>query len=89
MALTCLALDGTGYFSSKEIHCESCLEQHHRNGTVTYSHQRLGAALIHPDKREVIPLMPESILKQDGTEKNDCERSALSPSFVRITPISK
>jgi hypothetical protein len=36
----------------------------------------LGAALIHPDKREVIPLMPEPIVKQDGTEKNDCERNA-------------
>jgi hypothetical protein len=71
-----LALDGTGYFSSKEIHCDSCLEQHHRNGTVTYSHQMLGAALIHPDKREVIPLMPEPIVKQDGTENNDCERNA-------------
>lgn len=71
-----LALDGTGYFSSKEIHCESCLEKHHQNGTVTYSHQLLGAALIHPDKREVIPLMPEPIVKQDGTEKNDCERNA-------------
>jgi hypothetical protein len=33
-----LALDGTGYFSSKEIHCDSCLEKQHRNGTVTYSH---------------------------------------------------
>ena len=62
-----LALDGTGYFSSKEIHCNSCLETHHRNGTVTYAHQMLGAALIHPDKREVIPLMPEPIVKQDGT----------------------
>jgi hypothetical protein len=71
-----LALDGTGYFSSKEIHCESCLEKHHQNGTVTYSHQLLGAALIHPDKRAVIPLMPEPIVKQDGTEKNDCERNA-------------
>src|ERR671914_448486 len=71
-----LALDGTGYFSSKEIHCDSCLEKHHKNGTVTYSHQMLGAALIHPDKREVIPFMPEPIVKQDGTEKNDCERNA-------------
>src|SRR5688572_30696646 len=70
------ALDGTGYFASNEIHCDSCLEKHHRNGTVTYSHQMLGAALIHPDKREVIPLMPEPIVKQDGTEKNDCERNA-------------
>jgi hypothetical protein len=71
-----LALDGTGYCSSKEIHCESCLEKHHRNGTITYSHQLLGAALIHPDKREVIPLMPEPIVKQDGTENNDGERNA-------------
>ncbi len=71
-----LALDGTGYFSSNEIHCESCLEKHHRNGTITYSHQMLGAALVHPDKREVVPLMPEPIVKQDGTEKNDCERNA-------------
>jgi hypothetical protein len=70
-----LALDGTGYFSSQEIHCDSCLEKHHRNGTVTYSHQMLGAALIHPDKRAVIPLMPEPMVKQDGTEKNDCERN--------------
>jgi Transposase DDE domain len=71
-----LALDGTGYFSSQDIHCESCLERHHRNGTVTYSHQMLGAVLLHPDRREVIPLMPEPIIKQDGTEKNDCERNA-------------
>src|ERR687885_1089511 len=71
-----LALDGTGYFSSNQIHCASCLEKQQRHGTVTYSHQMLGAALIHPDKREVIALMPEPIIKQDGTSKNDCERSA-------------
>lgn len=71
-----LALDGTGYFSSKQIHCESCLQKHHRNATVSYSHQRLGAALVHPDQREVIPLMPEPMVKQDGAEKNDCERNA-------------
>lgn len=36
----------------------------------------LGAAIIHPDFREVIPLMPEPIVKQDGATKNDCERNA-------------
>lgn len=30
-----LALDGTGSFSSKAIHCASCLQQMHRNGTLT------------------------------------------------------
>jgi hypothetical protein len=79
-----LALDGTGYFSSQQIHCASCLERHHRNGTVTYAHQMLGAALIHPDRREVIPLMPEPIVKQDGTEKNDCEREAAKRLIVKL-----
>jgi hypothetical protein len=79
-----LALDGTGYFSSQQIHCESCLERHHRNGTITYTHQMLGAALLHPDRREVIPLMPEPIVKQDGTEKNDCERNAAKRLIVKL-----
>src|SRR6266487_4513180 len=71
-----LALDGTGYFSSQTIHCASCLHTAHRNGAITYYHQMLGAAILHPDRREVIPLMPEPIVKHDGTEKNDCERNA-------------
>jgi Transposase DDE domain len=79
-----LALDGTGYFSSTQTHCASCLEQHHRNGTVTYSHQLLGAALIHPDKREVIPLMPELIVKPDGARKNDCERNAAKRFLIKF-----
>jgi hypothetical protein len=71
-----LALDGTGYFSSKTIHCPSCIVKHHRNGSVSYSHQLLGAAIVHPDFQEVIPLAPEPIIKQDGVVKNDCERNA-------------
>src|SRR5437016_12516964 len=57
-----LALDGTGYVSSQTIHCASCLQKVHRNGSITYFHQMLGAAIIHPDRREVIPLMPEPIV---------------------------
>ena len=71
------ALDGTGYFSSPTIHCDSCLEKKNsKTGEVTYAHQMLGAVLVHPDFREVIPLAPEPIVKQDGTTKNDCERNA-------------
>lgn len=79
-----VALDGTGYFSSKTIHCASCLQKVHRNGSVTYSHQMVGAALIHPDFRTVIPLMPEPIVKQDGTEKNDCERNATKRLIAQL-----
>src|SRR2546422_1325051 len=79
-----LALDGTGYFSSQTIHCASCLQKVHRNGAVTYYHQMLGAAIIHPDVREVIPLMPEPIVKQDGTDKNDCERNAAKRLIAKL-----
>lgn len=71
-----LSLDGTGYFSSRKIHCPSCMQKEHADGTITYHHQILGAALVHPDKAVVIPLMPEPIIKQDGQAKNDCERNA-------------
>lgn len=42
----------------------------------TYSHQALQAAIVHPDKRQVIPLMPEEIRNTDGTKKQDCEINA-------------
>lgn len=79
-----LALDGTGYFSSKTIHCASCLHKVHRNGSITYYHQMLGAAIIHPDWHEVIPLMPEPIVQQDGTAKNDCERNAAKRFIAKL-----
>ena len=79
-----LALDGTEYFSSKTIHCASCLQRVHRNGSITYAHQMLGAAIIHPDQRVVIPLMPEPIGNHDGTVKNDCERNAAKRFVAKL-----
>ena len=80
-----LSVDGTGYFSSSSIHCNSCLEKvDKQTGQVTYQHQMLGAVLVHPDHREVIPLAPEPIEKQDGSEKNDCERNAAKRLLRKI-----
>src|SRR5439155_8369922 len=79
-----LALDGTGYFSSQTMHCASCLQRVHRNGSISYTHQMLGAAIIHPDQRTVIPLMPEPIVKHDGTAKNDCERNAAKRFVAKL-----
>ena len=44
----------------------------------------LGAAIIHPDVRAVIPLMPEPIVQQDGTSKNDCERTAAKRFIAKL-----
>ena len=71
-----LNLDGTGYFSSNKLYSNACMEKHHRNGKTTYYLQAVGAAIVHPDFKEVIPLCPEVIRKQDGETKMDCERNA-------------
>ena len=71
-----LSGDGTGHFSSSKVSCPSCCKKEHSNGTTSYYHQMFGVCVVHPDKRNVIPLCPEPILNQDGNEKNDCERNA-------------
>jgi len=68
--------DGTGQFSSSSVCCPQCCVKELQNGTKTYYHQMFGACIVHPDKKNVIPLCPEVILNQDGSSKNDCERNA-------------
>ena len=76
-----LSLDGTGEFSSGTICCPQCCKKEHKDGSVTYYHQMLGACIVHPDRSNVIPLCPELIQNADGEAKNDCERNA-SKRFI-------
>ena len=71
-----IALDGSQYFSSEKINCPSCLTYKGEKSKMRYSHQILQAVMLHTDMRQVIPLAPEPIIKADGSDKNDCERSA-------------
>lgn len=73
-----ISLDGTGYFSSSNSKCPSCLKKKIKKGSddFIYHHQMLGAAITHPDYKQVIPLFPEPINNTDGESKNDCERNA-------------
>jgi hypothetical protein len=43
---------------------------------ITYYHNMFCAAIVHPDKKLVLPFAPEPIMKTDGASKNDCERNA-------------
>lgn len=71
-----LSGDGTGHFSSSKVSCPHCCKKEHSSGNLSYYHQMFGVCVVHPDKRNVIPLCPEPILNQDGSDKNDCERNA-------------
>ncbi len=79
-----LSVDGTGHFSSDRVSCDQCLTRKTEGDDRLYHHQVLSAALVHPDKRHVIPICPEAIKKQDGETKNDSERSAMKRLLIKF-----
>jgi len=70
-----LDVDGMQYFKSHDINCTKCLTRG-KKGQKYYCHQSLQGAIVHPNIRQVIPVMPEEICAQDGDSKEDCEIKA-------------
>ena len=84
-------IDGTQYHSSKKISGEHCLTKEHKTGEITYSHGVLQGAIMHPDKKQVLPVMPEAIQNTDPTPgsstkkaKQDCESKAAKRFIMNL-----
>jgi hypothetical protein len=75
-----VALDGTCTFSSEKIHCSHCLSITKKEKTLYY-HSMLGISIVKPSFPTVLPLKPEFIRNEDGSEKQDCERNAAKRFF--------
>jgi ribosomal protein S26 len=71
-----VALDATGHYSSRKIHCKNCSKKHHQDGSITYGHSVITPVVVHPDIKKAISLRPEFIIPQDGHKKQDCENAA-------------
>jgi hypothetical protein len=71
-----IALDGTWYFSSENIHCSHCSSLEHKDGTRTYYHSAVTPVVVAPGHPQAIPLRPEFITPPDGQTKQDCEINA-------------
>ncbi|MCI0398842.1 MAG: ISNCY family transposase [Chloroflexi bacterium] len=70
------SLDGVYYFSSQRISCPQCQRQQLNNGDSLYKHSAITPVVVAPGHAHVLPYVPEYILPQDGTEKQDCEVNA-------------
>jgi hypothetical protein len=70
-----IALDGTEYFSSSDIHCDSCSTKK-VDGETIYSHSMVTPTIVAPGVSKVISLMPSFVIPQDGDKKQDCELKA-------------
>ncbi len=82
-----VALDGTRFFDSEAINCSGCSTSMQSNGTRSYYHGVLTAAVVAPGSQRVIALAPEMISPQDGTEKQDCEYEAAKRWMERWAPL--
>jgi len=89
-----IALDGTEYFCSQNIHCPQCSKRARAGGKTEYFHAMLGATLVAPGHQKVVPLPPEFIAPQDGAEKQDCENRAAhrwllshAVSYAHLNPV--
>ena len=88
---TLIALDGTEYFCSQKIACRHCQTRKRSNGKTESYHSMLAATVVAPGHAKVVPLTPEFIARQDGAEKQDCERNAvqrwLEKHAARLKPL--
>lgn len=71
-----IALDGVSFFSSEKISCPKCLKREDRSGIDHFYHSAITPVFVKPGQAQVLPLPPEFIVPQDGSEKQDCERVA-------------
>jgi len=71
-----VAMDGTEYFSSTQIRCPGCSTRQMKSGETHYFHSVVTPVIVCPGQAQVIPLVPEFIVPQDGHDKQDCENAA-------------
>jgi len=78
-----LALDGTAYLASQEMHGARCSQRPHAHGPVTDVHHAMTPVMVAPGRHEVIPLAPEVITPHDGQAKQDGEPVAAQRWIAR------
>ena len=71
-----IALDGTEYHCSRDVHCPNCSHRKRGKDKTEYFHTLLAATVVAPGHNRAVPLEPEFIMPQDGDEKQDCESRA-------------
>lgn len=85
-----LALDGTQYFFSDAISCDSCSTKI-KDGETYYAHSMVTPTIVAPGSNRVLSLAPAFITPQDGDSKQDCELKAskrwLAANAAALAPL--
>ena len=81
---TLIALDGSEHFCSCKVSCPHCSTRKRADGATESFHIFLGATLVAPGHKTVLPLPPEFVRPQDGAAKQDCEVAAAKRWLARV-----
>lgn len=84
-----IALDGSEHFCSRNIFCPQCSTRKRSDGGAEYFHSFVGATLVAPGHRTVLPLPPEFVRPQDGASKPDCEPMAAASCWSASPPATR
>ena len=82
-----VAIDGVEHFCSNKVSCEHCCRRTLKNGQTQYYHQALTAAIVHPERTQVLPIAVEAILRAVDQSKNTGELKALVRLLKKIREI--
>ena len=61
-----IALDGTEYHCSRQIHCPNCSHRKRGKDKVEYFHTMLAATVVAPGHNRAVPLEPDPRVKPKG-----------------------
>jgi hypothetical protein len=79
-----IALDGSEHYCSRKLTCPHCSTRKRSDGETEYFHSFVGATLVAPGHKTVLPLPPEFVRPQDGASKQDCEPMAARRWLARV-----
>jgi hypothetical protein len=78
-----IAVDGTEYVASQEIHGARCSQRTHPHGQLTYVPQAITPVIVAPGQPEVLTLEPECSTPQDGHATPDGAQVAATRWIAR------
>ena len=83
-----IALDGSEHFCSRKIKCEQCSTRRRADGGTEYFHAFLGASIVAPGHKQVLPAPPELSRRKMGRRSRTASAMPRNGGWPGTAPTS-
>jgi hypothetical protein len=84
-----IALDGSEHHCSRKIKCQQCSTRRRSDGGTEYFHAFLGASIVAPGHKQVLPLPPNSSPRKTGRRSRTANATPPSAGWPNTVPRSR